>query len=177
MSAACGPLPQAERFVSRLDRWSLVTGEVGLALLRLGEAEEKEGGPLATHTGTVRRRGGRWGAVQRRQHGWPQGPEQRAAAYQRGGSVSGDVARTAPPALTPQLRQSGLVMHDTRRAGTAFVRASRIGRKVRLGRAAAGRPWVPGAAPGGHVGGQPCGPLSGAFFYNNHNTTQYGWAT
>ncbi|EFJ49103.1 hypothetical protein VOLCADRAFT_90391 [Volvox carteri f. nagariensis] len=70
----------AEKFVSRLDRWSVVNGELGLALLQMRNAEKAEGVALANHTGT--------------------------------------------------LKQSGTLMHDTERVGTALVRSSRIGRKV-----------------------------------------------
>ncbi|GFR52609.1 hypothetical protein Agub_g15124, partial [Astrephomene gubernaculifera] len=70
----------AERLVSRLERWSGVQGELGLALLRAGKAEQAEGGALAQHTCT--------------------------------------------------LKQSGSLMHDLERLGTALVRASRIGRRV-----------------------------------------------
>ena len=45
---------QAEKLVSKLDRVSVVSGEVGLALFRLSKAEEEEGGHLAQHTCTVR---------------------------------------------------------------------------------------------------------------------------
>ncbi|KAG2449349.1 hypothetical protein HYH02_005504 [Chlamydomonas schloesseri] len=70
----------AERLVSRLDRWAVVAGELGLSLFGLAKAEQAEGVALAQHTGT--------------------------------------------------LKHSGQLMHDTERAGTALVRASRIGRKV-----------------------------------------------
>ncbi|PNW78052.1 hypothetical protein CHLRE_10g462300v5 [Chlamydomonas reinhardtii] len=70
----------AERLVSRLDRWAVVAGELGLSLFGLAQAEQAEGAALAQHTGT--------------------------------------------------LKQSGQLMHDSERAGTALVRASRIGRKV-----------------------------------------------
>ncbi|GIL87549.1 hypothetical protein Vretimale_14752 [Volvox reticuliferus] len=70
----------AEKLVARLDRWSVVYGELGLVLIQMRNAEKADGVALANHTGT--------------------------------------------------LKQSGGLMHDTERLGTALVRSSRIGRKV-----------------------------------------------